>query len=37
VDNGKLMLLDGDRTKGDVEQNILTVILEFLENHKASS
>ncbi len=37
VDNGKLMPLDGDRTKDDVEQNILTVTLEFLENHKASS
>ena len=37
VDNGKLMPLDGDRTKGDVEQNILSVTLEFLENHKASS
>ena len=37
VDNGKLTPLDGDRTKGDVEQNILTVTLEFLENHKASS
>jgi len=37
VDNGKLTSLDGDRTKGDVEQNILTVTLEFLENHKASS
>ena len=37
VDNGKLTPLDGDRTKGDVEQNILSVTLEFLENHKASS
>ena len=37
VDKGKLMPLDGDRTKDDLEQNILTVTLEFLENHKASS
>ena len=37
VDTGKLMPLDGDRKKGDVEQNILTVTLEFLEKHKASS
>ena len=37
VDTGKLMPLDGDRKKGDVEQNILTVTLKFLENYKASS
>jgi dTMP kinase len=36
VDNGKLMPLDGDRTKSEVEQNILSVILEFLDNRKAS-
>ena len=32
VDNGKLMLIDGDRKKGDVEQNLLTVMLDFLHN-----
>ncbi len=32
VDNGKLMLIDGDRKKGEVEQNLLTVILDFLQN-----
>jgi dTMP kinase len=36
VKNGKLMPIDGDRKKGDVEQNILNVILQFLENRKAS-
>jgi dTMP kinase len=36
VDNGKLVLLDGDRKKIDVEQSILSVILEFLENCKSS-
>jgi dTMP kinase len=36
VDNGKLMPIDGDRKKGEVEQNILQVILKFLENHKAA-
>ena len=34
VDNSKLIPIDGDRKKGDVEQNILTVILEFLEINK---
>jgi dTMP kinase len=37
VENGKLMPLNGDRKKGEVEQNILNVILEFLENKKASA
>jgi dTMP kinase len=36
VDNGKLMPIDGDRKKSEVEQNILAVILEFLENQKSS-
>jgi dTMP kinase len=36
VDNGKLISIDGDRKKIEVEQNILTVILDFLENRKAS-
>lgn len=36
VDNGKLLPIDGDRKKSEVEQNILNVILDFLENHKAS-
>jgi dTMP kinase len=36
VDNGKLMAIDGDRKKSEVEQNILTVILDFLKNHKTS-
>lgn len=37
VENGKLMPLNGDRKKGEVEQKILNVILEFLENQKASA
>jgi len=32
VDNGKLMPIDGARKKGEVEQNILSVILDFLQN-----
>jgi dTMP kinase len=36
VDNGKLMPIEGDRKKSEVEQNILNVILDFLENHKTS-
>lgn len=36
VDNGKLMPIDGDRKKSEVEQNILNLILNFLENHKTS-
>jgi dTMP kinase len=31
VDNGKLMPIDGDKTKGEVEQSILSVILDFLQ------
>ena len=37
VNNGKLMPLDGDRKKGEVEQNILSVTLEFLDKSKPSS
>jgi len=37
VENGKLVSLDGDRKKSEVEQNILQVTLGFLENHKASA
>jgi hypothetical protein len=36
VDNGKLISIDGDRKKIEVEQNILNLILDFLENHKTS-
>jgi dTMP kinase len=36
VDNGKLTPIHGDRKKSQVEQNILNVILDFLENHKTS-
>jgi len=36
VDNGKLMSIDGDRKKSEVEQKILSAIMDFLENHKAS-
>ena len=36
VDNGKLISIDGDRKKSEVEQNILKVILNFLENHNNS-
>ena len=36
VDNGKLVSIDGDRKKSEVEQNILNVILDFLQNHKTS-
>lgn len=36
VNRGKLMPIDGDRKKTEVEQNILKVILDFLENHKTS-
>jgi thymidylate kinase len=36
VDNGKLISIDGDRKKIEVKQNILNLILDFLENHKTS-
>lgn len=32
VDNGKLVPIDGDRKKAEVEQDILKLILEFLQN-----
>ncbi len=32
VDNGKLVSIDGDRKKAEVEQNILKLMLEFLQN-----
>ena len=32
VDNGKLMPIDGARKKREVEKNILSVILDFLQN-----
>ncbi len=32
VDNGKLVPIDGDRKTAEVEQNILKLILEFLQN-----
>jgi len=36
VDKGKLMPIDGDRRKAEVEQKLLSVIMDFLENRKAS-
>jgi len=36
VNSGKLIRIDGDRSKVEVEQNILSLILEFLEKHKTS-
>jgi dTMP kinase len=36
VDDGKLVSIDGDKTKGEVEQDVLCLILDFLENRKAS-
>jgi dTMP kinase len=36
VDNGKLMSIDGDRKKSEVEKNILKVTMDFLEKRKAS-
>lgn len=35
VENRKLVPINGNRNKTDVEQDILTVILDFLENHTA--
>jgi dTMP kinase len=34
VDKGRLLPIDGDRIKKEVEQDILTVILDFLKNRK---
>jgi dTMP kinase len=36
VKKGKLVPLDGDRKKSEVEANILKMVLDFLQNHKAS-
>ena len=36
VKNGKLVPVDGDKRKGEVTQNILRVILDFLQNRNAS-
>ena len=36
VDDGKLVPIDGDKNKGEVEQNILDTVLAFLQNHDAS-
>jgi len=36
VKNGKLVPVDGDKRKGEVTQNILNVILDFLQNHNTS-
>jgi len=35
VDDGKLVVIEGDRKKGEVEQNILKVVLDFMANQKA--
>ncbi|PVX27714.1 MAG: dTMP kinase [Candidatus Bathyarchaeum sp.] len=37
VESGKLVPLDGDKKKGEVEKNILDMTLEFLDNPKASA
>jgi dTMP kinase len=34
VENRKLLPIDGDRKKSEVEKNILKVTLDFLQNHK---
>ena len=36
VKNGKLVPVDGDKRKGEVAQNILMLILDFLQNRNAS-
>lgn len=36
VDKGKLVSINGDRKKGEVEQSLLSLILDFLENREAS-
>jgi dTMP kinase len=36
VENGQLLPLDGDRKKSEVAQDILQMVLEFLENRKSS-
>ena len=35
VDDGKLVVIEGDRRKGEVEQNILKVVLDFMATQKA--
>lgn len=34
VEDGKLIPINGDRKKGEVEKDILSLILDFLENHR---
>ncbi len=36
VKKGKLVPLDGDRKKSEVETDVLKMVLDFLENHKES-
>jgi dTMP kinase len=36
VDKGKLISIDGDRKKSEVEQNIMNVTLDYLEKNKTS-
>ena len=36
VKNGKLVPVDGDRKKGEVEKSILEIVLNFLQNRNAS-
>jgi dTMP kinase len=35
VENGQLLPLDGDRKKGEVAEDILQMVLDFMENRKA--
>jgi dTMP kinase len=35
VDDGKLVVIEGNRKKREVEQNILNVVLDFMVKHKA--
>ena len=35
VENGKLVPVDGDKRKSEVAQNILSVVLDFLQNRNA--
>jgi thymidylate kinase len=32
VENGKLLSIDGDRKKAEVEKDILEMVLDFLQN-----
>lgn len=36
VDKGKLISIDGDRKKSEVEQNIMNITLDYLEKNKTS-